>query len=88
MCAITDGPSKFDLMLALFRDPGAHHRMDFLTFSIEGCEPNQVMIRSVAVDDDSCEGWIIEGFRTRSKGGRFKATYSTQTRRGMVLVDD
>jgi hypothetical protein len=54
---ITDGPSKFDLMVALFdRKP----RSRVLTFETGGGQKVEVTIVSVQIEDGSGESWNIQ----------------------------
>ncbi|MDP3793910.1 MAG: hypothetical protein Q8R07_04110, partial [Candidatus Uhrbacteria bacterium] len=81
--SIMNGPSKFDLMLALFdRDPEPSdlpRTVIFMLLEDDGHATRSAMIDGVQVEDGSGESWNIEGQLWYSSLGRyrpFKAYYS------------
>lgn len=90
---IVDGPSKFDLMIALFHKPGnfGSQSPNFndspLGFKSEDGRWLQVFVRGVQMEDGSHESWIIMGHYAVG-GGTFKAYFSTKNRKGALLIDD
>ncbi len=55
---ITDGPSKLDLMLALFDKKHAK----YISFRMSGGIELRIYVLSVQKQDSSCESWNIEGY--------------------------
>ena len=88
---ISDGPSKFDLMLALF-DAYQHgqgktsiRRVMFGT----AIGLVEARITSVSIEDGSNESWLISGSFTRLEDGtwwlyNFDGYYSTRRRKGYL----
>lgn len=82
---ITDGPGKFDLMLALFE--GKH-----VQFKIQGNPFLKVQINSVGAEDGSRESWLIAGgilediAGTPVEGGwrNFKGYFQIRRRQGWI----
>lgn len=94
---IIDGPSKFDLMLALFDRKSVNTRQ--VTFATEnGRDLGQTLnavINSVGVEDGSGESWILEGyFMSRLRGTmpppprHFKMYFHTGRRQGIITAID
>ena len=79
---IVEGPSKFDLMAALFDGK----QVEF-TFLIEG-RSYKVLVRlfSVGREDGSNESWLITGNITSSHGDHFDGYFETRRRKGHVKV--
>ncbi len=76
---IENGPSKYELMLALFDRKGDHLRpVTFMTSPSVGLV---LHITSVGIEDGSGDSWIVEGI---SGTGRFKGHYRTDTRKGSI----
>ena len=76
---ITGGPSKFDLMLALFDRKGSTPRIVEFTIEGSGIFPFQVFIDQVGIEDGEGEGWMITGKWVRGDVPRFKAYYRTDS---------
>ena len=55
---ITEGPSKWDLMLALFDHKPRSRRV---TFKLEGGQEFQLLVLRVQAEDGSGESWNIDG---------------------------
>ena len=81
---ITSGPSKFDLMLALFDRKGSKPRIVSFTFEDQGVFPFQVIIEQVGIEDGSGESWMIKGAWVRGDIRGFEAHYRTDTRTGWI----
>lgn len=82
---IINGPSKFDLMLALF-DIDKQRRINFVVDN-HGKNTIYCIISGVTIGFDT-EQWIITGKITSDRNGggiagrNFSAVYSTHTRKG------
>jgi hypothetical protein len=83
---ITNGPSKFDLMAALFIAAG--EKQQNVRFNIaETGQLLEVRILQVGREDGSGESWLFQGLAedTQLKRGRYvKGYFSTRTRRGTI----
>lgn len=89
---ITDGPSKFDLMVALFDGDCRHRRM--VRFSLEDPEASpkygdipdhEFVINGFTREDGSGESWNFTGYYPgSSQGAPCKGTFSTQIRKGWI----
>ncbi len=88
---ITDGPSKFDLMLALF-DGNCEHRRE-VVFNLRAGKSTStlavidsvVVIDSVTREDGSGESWNFEGRVVDFVGNpKIIGYFSTRTRKGWV----
>lgn len=87
---IIDGPSKFDLMLALFDRKGNDRTVDFKT---EDGKEWSALIRSVEVEDGSGESWNVSAmfdYKRRpgvrpSVGAYVKFYFNTANRQGILL---
>lgn len=86
---IVDGPSKFDLMVALFKkDQNVEFSIGSQKFKIR----ISVILNGVRCEDGSRESWLIEGFYTESIEGqlvqshreRFEGYYSSKNRTGWI----
>ncbi len=91
---ILDGPSKFDLMLALF-DGDAHHRRrvafvfsnDKLDWLKQWFRELEVVISEIARKDDSDELWLFKGYVPWSPEPlTVEGFFSTQTRKGCIKL--
>lgn len=85
---ITAGPSKWDLMLALFdnaADQTRELRFDARTSNDNLRTSFDITINGIFVEDGSGESWNIFG-RTHNK--HVKMHYSTRQRKGMILFTD
>lgn len=85
---ITDGPSKWDLMLALF-DPASHQRT--VKFYLQDRRFFEASILEVGKEDGSGESWLLAGslkeaFEGGGSGCRwyFHAYFETQRRKGWI----
>ncbi len=76
---IVDGPSKFDLMLALF-DTGGRT----VAFRMKSDDTVQARIHSVGIEDGSGESWLISGSYKWLDNVTclFEGYYSTRRRTG------
>lgn len=92
---IVAGPSKFDLMTALF----AKGATNPLEFSLKGFLPDalvvdgnpprikKVRLSSVEREDGSGESWNLKGWvDTGGYGSKFKAYYDTRNRGGYFEI--
>lgn len=80
---ITAGPSKFELMLALFDNTSAQERT--VRFGVvQGALKSRltVLVNAVEREDGSGESWIIEGM---CHGDPIEIYFSTKTRTGVVI---
>lgn len=87
---ITDGPGKWDLMIALFYRPEGDNRQDhLLTFTLETGEKITVLLRKVEMEDGSHDSWILNGHIIRGDGNYEKIDfYYTSKRRTGVWMKD
>ncbi len=78
---IVDGPSKFDLMLALF-DTGGRT----VAFRMKSDDTVQARIYSVGIEDGSGESWLITGSYKRLDNTtcNFSGYYTTRRRTGYI----
>ncbi len=69
---LVKGPSKFDLMMALFDQKGNGGKPHYVTFEADDGQKIAAKIQSVGIEDGSGESWIIEGvvMSTRRPTGR------------------
>lgn len=91
-CNIVDGPSKFDLMLALFDGDSSHRRT--VAFLLENPEAKQenlqcaslnFVINEVGRGDGSDENWLfVATYPANVDKGRVRGFFSTRTRKGWV----
>lgn len=81
---IVNGPSKWDLMLALF-DVDDNGRPRLIDFTYDDGSLETCRVVSILAEDGSGESWMIEG-RTNFKNLIFKALFSTRTRRGRIEI--
>ncbi len=89
---IVDGPSKFDLMLALF-DVYSNRRRT-VEFLLENPEAKQVdlqcaslnfVINEVGREDGGDENWLFKGYyKVADRNGHVRGFFSTRTRKGWV----
>ena len=84
---IVNGPSKMDLMLALFDDGGVGHRR-VIIFTIDGREREgersiKVVVNAVEREDGSGESWNFKGYFSGSNVP-FEGYYSTKRRKGFI----
>jgi hypothetical protein len=82
---ITNGPSKFDLSVALF---DRKRPLRTVEFALQGYERGmfKVGIESVKAEDGSGESWFITGiiWENPTKYYRFKGYFRTDNRRGWL----
>jgi hypothetical protein len=86
---ITNGPSKFDLMVALFH--GSCDNRHLVNFSVVGeIYPIIVLINSVSREDVSGDCWIIKGsvfYQNKAYAGKIvKIFFSTRTGNGNIKI--
>lgn len=87
---IMDGPSKFDLMAALFDGK----EVDF-TLAVQGnivgqyrSEEVSVIILGVAIEDGSRNSWLIHGLIKDPSNRSFSGYYETRRRQGVMKIGD
>jgi len=88
---IVNGPSKWDLMLALLDGDCTSRRR--VVFSLQS-EKNKSMpvpdqefiINGIDREDGSGEGWLIRGISTAPHDKRMQAYFSTKTRHGWLKL--
>jgi hypothetical protein len=80
---IVSGPSKFDIMMALFDWSIKKPRLVKFDHQCRR-ESLTVSITSVMAEDGSGESWIVEGNVSDEKLTHYKAYYRTDTRRGWI----
>lgn len=81
---IIDGPSKWDLMQALFEPVSANRFVEFRVAGLSGKDSccDRVSISEIAREDGSGESWNLAG---NSPGGwYFHAYFSTKNRKGWI----
>lgn len=93
---LVKGPSKFDLMMALFDQKGNGGKPHYVTFEADDGQKITAKIQSVGIEDGSGESWIIEGvvMSTQRPTGRrpmkvshqfdFTGYFQTERRRGWL----
>lgn len=83
---IESGPSKYDLMLALFDRCSARPRPVTFTFRAESRKPveTEVHVEGVEIEDGSGESWIVTVNDWNGKV-RHRLFYSTRTRTGTAF---
>jgi hypothetical protein len=78
---IIDGPSKMDLMLALF---DGHMGRRTVVFHVQSrTEPVEVIINEVGQEDGSCESWLFKGW-TKKDHNAVKGWFRTDRRAGWL----
>lgn len=95
---ITNGPSKFDLMVALF--VGAAKRRHHLTFTVGDNTlmdmarnivrgTVEVVINEVSREDDSGESWCLNGYVPVAHSGleQIRLYFHTTTRKGWLTFE-
>ncbi|HUQ30167.1 MAG TPA: hypothetical protein VM103_01465 [Candidatus Paceibacterota bacterium] len=88
---IVNGPSKFDLMLALFE---WKPNRPLVMFKTEGGKLLEASVTSVEAEDGSGESWNIEGYvgteraRKEHQATRFRAYFRTDSRRGVMKPEN
>lgn len=91
MRQITNGPSKFNLMLALFDIVnGKQREVSFMVNSKHSRDEQYIVqINSVGAEDGSRESWIIEGWvkNVPHHSPHFKMYYRTDNREGHLTLD-
>ncbi len=85
---ITNGASKFDLMLALFDHKSERRVVDFTLLGFEG-QVFQAGIAAVEAEDGSGESWLIKGTLIdhrvpEKKHHMFKGYFRTDKRTGWL----
>lgn len=89
---ITDGPSKWDLILAIFEGDSLHRRE--VTFTLEDrgtTDPNiqwfdqrSFMLNGASREDGSGNNWLIHGYFLGATTVHAHGFYSTRTRDGWL----
>lgn len=86
---ITNGPSKYDLMLGLFDRECSRPRPVQFALQIPG-RPHplgmELHVEGVDIEDGSGESWIITGSDWKNNV-KYRLYYSTMTRKGTVLEE-
>ena len=84
---ITNGPSKFDLMIALFHQKGVweerNHHLRFETE--EGRTVWLTILKEVGLVDDSHENFFLKGY---TDGKKVEATFDTRSRKGVIEIGE
>jgi hypothetical protein len=89
---IIKGPSKFDLMVALFDRRGNNGNPHVVTFTTEWNTVISVTITGMSLEDGSGESWLFEGYATEKRhltdtksekvSGRVSGWFNTERRTG------
>jgi hypothetical protein len=80
---LSDGPSKFDLMLALFdRKPSQNLRTVQFSLEESSIKTITVVIHSVSIEDGSGECWLFTGLEKTQDYRRIKGYFRTDRREG------
>lgn len=82
---LTGGPSKYDLMLALFDGRGNEQRL--VTFSLQHIGEIEVRIMGVDREDGSAESWVFKGYAesfAQPGPNKVEGYFHTQRRHGHV----
>lgn len=85
---IVTGPSKWDLMQALFE--GNSDSQKPVIFTVEGIGNIEVQINDVGREDGSGESWLIKGYE-RLLGSTLrpvKGYFNTRSRKGHIRTTD
>jgi hypothetical protein len=95
---VIDGPSKYDLMVALFNevnDVKRRHKVVFTTTAAEGSPVTfklTAVIEGVMREDGTGESWCINGYTVPSHPSvrvqTFTGHFSTQSRQGHLHFTD
>lgn len=78
---LQNGPSKMDLMVALFHSPNNGEKDHLVTFVTVGGREVKVSLRGAVMLDGSRENWLIQGYEVGS-GKELKIRFDTRTRLG------
>jgi hypothetical protein len=78
---IKNGPSKLDLMVALFHSPANGEKDHFVTFILNSGREVKVSIRGAVMMDNSRESWLIHGYDVMVDK-YLKINFDTRTRSG------
>lgn len=91
---ITDGPSKWDLMLALFDGDAQHRRWHVFTVSDPQASPREktsnlgmpILVNGLAREDGSGENWLFNGEWDDGTiaQNKVRGFFSTKTRKGWI----
>lgn len=85
---IIDGPSVFDLAIALFHGAPSHS----VSFTVKsgatvGSISCQIFVAKKAIKGDiKPVEWLLEGDTWASETQSYSASYSTQTRKGFIKI--
>lgn len=84
--SIEDGPSKFDLMAALFDGKKVIITLrDAAPPTTGRMRLPEVYVRSVEIEDGSRESWLIKGWCSGPSGSReFTGYFDSRTRKGWM----
>ncbi len=77
---IGNGPSKFDLSVALFR-------REPVSFTLQSGSKVVVTINRVQAEDGSAESWNIDGFVNGQEGREFRAYWHTGRSHGHMKLE-
>ena len=82
---IHKGPSRFDLMIALFV-----RRLKYVFFELSGESEIKTTIEVSVCDvgtDGADENWIVKGWHKGAMARPYEARYNTRTRKGVFIED-
>lgn len=94
MYSIVNGPSKWDMMLALFDNTAASPR--HIIFEIGAVGPSfrdaKIVVNSIEREDGSGESWSFRGYAHKADGSlptqcNVSGYYSTRTRKGSMRIE-
>lgn len=81
---IVHGPSKFDLMIALFHGDGNERQQ--VAFKVKGRKLEIIItVNEVAREDGSGEGWCFQGYN--QPGKHVKGWFHTDTCCGRLKIE-
>jgi hypothetical protein len=87
---ISNGPSKFDLMLGLFDGEFTNRREIDFTITDEGDDlayKSRIVINGLKRENSDSESWLFEGWCTANAirfSSKVSGHYSTKTRKGQI----
>lgn len=85
--AIKNGPSKFDLAVALFQRPADGEQHYVVIFQLEDGRKLQAILQAVSAESGSRESWLIDGWFKDSGGKKFTGYFETRSRKGYLKFD-
>lgn len=79
---LSNGPSKFDVMLALFDRKNPSPRSVQFSLEDDPSEKVNVVITGISIEDGSGESWLFTGFLKYAEARKIKGWFRTDRRVG------